>query len=263
MKKILIPSLMLLIGFITLSFTPAKDGVVLRLKPNKGATFTVNTKVSMMNMMDVQGQSITTTQVSETRQSMTVKDVNEKEVSFDEKVEALKLTISQMGMVLTYDSEHPEKTSPMLANQVDEISAVLNEVTTTKYDVQGNPVEEDEEKDQTSQSGSAIIPLADDAISEGSTWNTHKVQDISGTKLVADMNYKVTKVSKKSIEIAITGTISGDEEVSGSYEGTASINPETGMLIKSNIKMNASLTVSQQGMTFPLTMNGTTTVTVE
>lgn len=264
MKKILFPTLMLLIGLITLSFTPAKDGVLLRLKPSKGSTYTVNNKVSMMNMMEIQGQSMTSSQVTEIRQTLTIKDVNTKDVTIEEKVDALKLTVSQMGMVLTYDSEHPEKTSPMLAGQVDEIAEVLNKVFTNKYDVQGNLMENEEEKeDDGMQSGSAIIPLPDEEVSVGSVWNKSRTQTIGEINIKADMTYTVTKVSKKSIEISISGTISGDEDVSGSYEGTASINPETGLIIKSSVKMNASLSISEQGLTIPLTMNGTTTITVE
>lgn len=263
MKKFIIPSLMILLGFITMSLTPAKEGVVLRLKPNKGATYKVTTKISMMNMMEVQGQSMSSTQVNENRQTITIKDINEDAVTVESKTEAMKLTISQMGMVLTYDSEHPEKTSPMLADQVDELAAALNEITTSKYDSQGNPLKEEDEDQEGATSGSAFIPLPDEAVSVGSTWNSHKNQEVSGTKIVGDMNYTVTKISKKSIEIEVKGTISGEEGVEGSYDGTASINPTTGMVIKSSIKMNVSLTISQQGLTIPLTMNGTTNITVE
>ena len=49
----------------------------------------------------------------------------------------------------------------------------------------------------------------------------------------------------------------------GSYEGTASINPQTGMVMNSSIKQNISMTISEQGLSIPMTMVGTTTVEVK
>ena len=100
-------------------------------------------------------------------------------------------------------------------------------------------------------------------MSVGSTWTTSQKQDVSGTEIDATMTYTVTKISKKSVEITVNGTVKGGEEASGTYEGTASIDPQTGLVTKSSIKQSLSMTISQQGMTFPVTINGTTTVTME
>ena len=260
-KKTLIPSLMVLIGFVALSFTPAKDSVMLRLKPKKGETYTVSNKTSLMNLMEIQGQSMSSTQVTETRSSVTVKDLNENDVILEGATEAMKLTVSQMGMVLTYDSEHPEKTSPMIADQVSELSSSLNQPFTKKYDVLGKSIEDDET--HAALLGEIIIELPKEPIAVGTKWNTKKTQAISDTELVAEMIYTVSKISKRSIELDVAGTVESGDEVSGTYEGTISLNPETGMVIKSVIKENISMTISQQGLSIPITMNGTTTTTVE
>lgn len=77
------------------------------------------------------------------------------------------------------------------------------------------------------------------------------------------MTYTVTKISKKSIEIEVKGNIEGGDEASGTYDGTANIDPQTGLITSSSIKQNISTTISEQGLSIPVTINATTTVTLE
>lgn len=261
MNKRILFLLLLLIGWSSLPLQAQKE-VTVRLHPKAGATYTATIKNTMMNLMEVQGQTMTMTQTMETRSSFTPKTVNDNEVVIEGQNDALKLTISQMGMVLTYDSEHPEKTSPMIADQTDELSSSLNKPYTMSFDALGNRTS-DEEDAEMSQLGGVIIQLPNEPLKVGSTWNASKNQEVSGTALNASMTYTVTKISKKGIEIDVKGTIEGGEEASGTYEGTASIDPETGLITKSSIKQNLSTTISEQGLSIPVTINGTTTVTLE
>ena len=86
------PVALILIGLATLSFM-AKDGITLRLKPQQGKTYTITSKANMMMMMEVQGQTMNQTQNMEYRQSFTAKDVTAKDVQFETKIEALKMSI--------------------------------------------------------------------------------------------------------------------------------------------------------------------------
>ena len=87
---------------------------------------------------------------------------------------------------------------------------------------------------------------------------------MSGNEINAKYIYTVTAVSKKSVDVSISGTVISDSnDTNGSYEGTASINPQTGLVMNSSIKTNVSMTMSEQGMTFPVTMVGTTTIEVK
>lgn len=263
MKKSIIISLLVLIGLSSMPLQAQKE-VTVRLQPKAGATYTATIKNTMMNLMEVQGKTMTMTQTMETRSSFTPKTVNDNEVMIEGQNDALKLTISQMGMVLTYDSEHPEKTSPMIADQTDELSSSLKKPYTMSFDALGNRTS-DEEDAEMSQLGGVIIQLPNEPLKVGSTWNASKNQEVSGTALNASMTYTVTKISKKGIEIDVKGTIEGGggEEASGTYEGTASIDPKTGLITKSSIKQNLSTTISEQGLSIPVTINGTTTVTLE
>lgn len=263
MKKRIIPFLLILIGLSSLSLQ-AQKSVTLKLNPEKGHTYTINTKASTMNLMEVQGQSLSSTQIIEARQTFSAKDIDANEITFEGQTDAIKLTVSQMGMTFTYDSEHPEKTSPMIAEQTEALGEELHKPQTSRFNLQGKNIdEEDEDESGVAQLSNAILPLPAEPVKEGSTWTFEKNQEAGGIELNASMTYTVTKISKKSIDLEVKGVVKTDNEISGSYEGTASINPQTGLLITSSIKQNISLTISEQGMTIPMTMTGTTTITVE
>ena len=264
MKKTLrriAPVALVLLGLTTLSFM-AKDGVTLRLKPQQGKTYTVTTKANMMTMMEVQGQTMNMSQNVETRQIFTAKEVSDNQSTLETQIEAMKMTISQMGMKLEYDSEHPEKNSPMLAGQTKEIDAKLHQPTDITYDVLGKLV--GDSIDASMNQLGVIIELPENEITVGSSWTTTTSQETSGMAFKADITYTVKAISKKSIDLTYTGTVNGSvAEISGTYEGTASIDPQTGIMINNSQKQNLSMTVNEQGMSIPMTIVGNTTVEVK
>ena len=261
MKKNIISLLLILFGLSSLPLQAQKE-VTVRLNPKVGVTYTTTIKNTMMNLMEVQGQSMTMTQSMETKSSFTAKNVSDKEIVIEGQNDALKVTISQMGMVLTYDSEHPEKTSPMLADQADELASALHKPYTMSFNALGCRTTTEDEPEM-SQLGSVIIQLPNEPLKVGSTWTMDKKQQISGSDINASMTYTVTKISKKNIEIEVKGKIEGGEETNGTYDGTANIDPQTGLITSSSIKQNISTTISEQGLSIPVTINGTTTVTME
>ena len=262
MKKTIrkiVPAMLVLVALTTLSFM-AKDGVTLRLKPQQGKTHTVTTKANMMMMIEVQGQTMNTSQNMETRQTFTAKETSETQSVFETQIEAVKMNISQMGMKMEYDSEHPEKTSPMLAGQTQEIEKHLKKPANITYDALGHVA--DSVELEMSQLGAAIVELPEEELTVGSTWTFNKSQNISGTEMNTKMTYTVTAISKKSVDVDIAGNVESTE-VSGTFTGTASINPQTGLIIQSSTKSNISMTLNEQGMSIPMTVVGNTTVEVK
>ena len=254
------PVAIVLIGLATLSFM-AKDEITLRLHPQQGKSYTVNTKATSMSMMEVQGQTMNMTQSMETNQSFTIKEATDTQSVIESQIESMKMSISQMGMKFEYDSEHPEKTSPMIADQTKEFEKEIKKPADFTYDAMGNVISEKEES--MNSLGNVIIKMPEEPISEGSTWTTSNTQGVSGMEFTVEFTYTVTSISKKSIEVSFNGNIlKNDENITGTYNGTASINPTTGILMKSNTKSNVSMTISQQGLTIPMTINGNSTVTV-
>ena len=262
MKKMIrrfAPAMLVLVALATLSFM-AKDGVTLRLKPQQDKTYDLTTKANMMMMMEVQGQTMNMSQNMETRQTFTVKETNDAQSVFETQIEAVKMSISQMGMKMEYDSEHPEKTSPMLAGQTQEIEKYLKKPANITYDAMGKTI--DSLELEMNQLGAAIVELPEEELTVGSTWTFNKKQEVSGTEMNTKMTYTVTAISKKSVDVDVVGNVESTD-VSGTYTGTASINPQTGIVIQSSTKSNISMTVNEQGMSIPMTIVGNTTVEVK
>lgn len=263
MKKTLsriVPLALILMGLAMVSFM-AKDMITLRLKPQQGKTYTINSKSSMMISMKVQGQSMTQSQNMEMRQSFTVQSATDAQSVMVTEIEAIKMSASQMGMTFEYDSEHPEKTSPMLAGQTKEMEKALRKPATVTYDALGHLIG-DSISLEMNQLGSVIPQLPEQELGVGSKWDFNKVQNVNGTMVNMNMEYTVTDISKKSVELSVYGTTES-KEVTGTYNGTVSIDPKTGLVTNSSIKMNLSMTVSEQGLTIPVTMTGTTTTTLK
>lgn len=255
------PVALILLGFAALSFM-AKGSITLRLKPQQGKTYTISTKSNTMMMMEVQGQTMNQSQSMEFRQTFTPKNVTDKESLIETQVDAVKLTMSVMGQKLEYDSDHPEKTSPMLAGQTKDFEASLKKPATVTYDALGNVI--DSLDLDMSQLGAVILQLPEKELSVGSQWTFNKDQSVSGTEISVDYTYTVTAISKKSVDVSIAGTVKGSsDDISGSYEGTASINPQTGLVMSSTTKNNMSMTITQQGLSIPVTMIVNTTVEVK
>jgi hypothetical protein len=260
-KKLLTPMFLVLIGLATLSFM-AKEAITLRLHPEAGKSYTVNSKATSMNMMEVQGQTINMSQTMETNQSFTVKEASDTQSVIESQIESMKLSMSQMGMKFEYDSEHPEKTSPMIADQTKEFEKTIKVPAELTYDAMGNMVSEKEEASMNTL-GNVIIKMPEEPISVGSTWTTSNTQSVSDMEMTVEFTYTVTGISKKSVDVSFKGNIlKNNDNITGTYNGTASIDPATGILMKSNTKSNVSLTISQQGLTIPTTITGNNTVTV-
>ena len=254
------PAMLVLIALASFSFM-AKDGVTLRLQPKQGQTYTANSKVNAMTMIEVQGQTMNMSQSFEIRQSATAKDVTNEQSTIETKIEAIKMTMSQMGMKLEYDSEHPEKTSPMLAGQTKQLEESLNKVVTVNYDALGKIIG-DETNLEMNQLSSIIIELPEEELTVGSKWNSKKSQTVSNSEFNVNMEYTVTAISKKSVDISFTGN-ADSKDITGTYNGTASIDPQTGMITSSTTKSNVSMTINEQGMSLPTTVVGTSTVEVK
>ena len=258
--KRIAPVALVFVALTTLSFM-AKISISLRLRPEQGKTLTISSKANMMTMMEVQGQSMSMSQSMETRQLFTAKNVTDTQSDIETQVEAIKMTISQMGMKLEYDSEHPEKTSPMIAGQTKEFEENLNKPVTVTYDALGHLVGDTADLGMN-QLSNIIIELPDMILSKGSKWNSTKTQNVNGTEFKVNMEYTVTNLSRKSVDVSFTGNIESTE-VTGDYNGTASINPNTGLTTSSTTKSNISMTLNEQGMSIPVTIIGNTTVEVK
>ena len=259
MKKpnsiLLISILTIAFGMTTLSFI-AKVGVALRLKPQQDQNYTITTKSNLMTMMKVQDKTVNMSQTMETKQSFQAKKVSDSLSVIETQIESIKITNSQQGMKFEYDSEHPEKANPIFA----EFDKELKQPVTTTYDALGQLVGDSINLSLNKLNG-VIIQLPEQELNVGSKWYYDKNHSINNTKFIINMEYTVTAISKRKVDVNVNGIIKS-AEVNGTYNGTASLNPQTGLVMNSNIKENITMTINQQGLSIPMTMVGTTTVEV-
>ena len=259
MKKHITTILLAIIGLTFISFM-ANDSVMLRFKPTIGKTMTCQTKSTQIMTMNVQGQSMNTNQTMEMKAELTAKEANKENITCDAQLKYMKLTQSAMGMTMVYDSEHPEKTSPLLAGAVEEYGKALNKTYQIVFDPMGNIVETSSEKGNNLPNFSAIYP--EESVTMGSQWTSDLTQDISGVEVTVKTTYTVTKITKKETTVSIEGTMNSNE-VNGTNTGSMVIDNATGLTKTSTIKTNMSMTIEQQGLSIPVTVNGTTNITIE
>lgn len=259
MKRIYLIAIVTIFAITAMSFSAGK-GVTLRLHPQKDKVYVIKSKTTQMNSMKIQGQSMSSTQTFETTQSLTAKEVSDSKNVFETQIDAMKITISQMGMSLTYDSENPQNTSPLIAAQAGEFEKLLKNPVNVTYDNLGHL--EETTDFEMSQISNVIIELPEDEISVGSEWTYTKTQEVSDIEMTVAMKVTVTKITKKDIDISFTGTVDA-KDITGTYEGISTISQQTGLVMSSSIKNKISMTITEQGMTIPMTVSGTTTISVE
>lgn len=259
MKKISLIAIVTILALTAMSFSAGK-GVILRLKPTKDKVYVIKSKTTQTNSMKFQGQSMSSTQTFEATQSLTAKEVSDTKNVFETQIDAMKITISQMGMSFTYDSDNPQNTSPMIKDQVSEFEKILKKPVDVIYDDLGRLEETTDFK--MSQISNVIIELPEDEVNVGSEWTYTKTQEISDIEMTVTMRVTVIGINKKGVDVSFAGTVDS-KDITGTYEGTSTINPQTGLVMSSNIKNKISMTITEQGMTIPLTVNGTTTISVE
>lgn len=259
MKRLSLIAIVTVFALTAMSFAGGK-GVILRLKPAKDKVYVIKSKTTQTNSMKFQGQSMSSTQTFETTQSLTAKEVSDAKNVFETQIDALKLTISQMGMSFTYDSENPQNTSPMIADQAGEFEKIIKKPVTVTYDNLGHL--EETTDIEMSQVSNVIIELPEDEVSVGSEWTYTKTQEISNIEMTVTMKVTVTGINKKGVDVSFNGTVDA-KDITGTYEGTSTISQQTGLVVSSSIKNKISMTITEQGMTIPMTVNGTTTISVE
>ena len=259
-KKHLIPLLLVFIGLAALSFTTA-SGVTLRLKPQKDKTYSITATSYSTARVGEQSFSLSSDQTMTTRQSFTAKDVSANKIVINSQIDAIKATMSMMSMKLEYDSESSEEPHPLIADQAKEYEKNLKKPFSITYNATGKNVNNKKELPM-SQLGSVIIPLPKNAVNVGSKWSSENSQEINGMQLKVNMDYNVTEISETSVEVSFSGSVKA-KDTSGTLTGTASIDPETGLVTKSTTRSNISTKLREKGRVTPVNMTATTHIVVE
>lgn len=238
-----------------------QDSVILKLNLEKGKKYSFKSKATQVMMMNMKGQSMNTTQNVEMTNTVKIIDIIDEQFVAEWSVEKIKMNQTAMGMNFTYDSEHPENTSPLIADQVKQFEDELKKSQRMTLDAWGNIVN----TTKTNNTASSITPLPKEAIHVGSTWTQEESKEINGVSGISHTTYSVTKITKKEVHVDFTSTLTGagKAELDGNSSGTIVFDMASGLAKSQTNKSNISLTISQQGFSIPLTINSTTTVSLE
>ena len=253
------PALLILIALTCMSFM-AGDSIKLRLKPQQGKTYTLIYKNNTTNKMEILGQTMNQSVEMEMRQTFTANKVSNTQSVFETQVDALRMSTSVMGTKMEYDSEHPEKNSPLWGDLGED----LKKPQTVTYDASGHVVGG---AALAGQLDAVILQFPDKELSVGSKWTSTRTQNIDGVNYKLDIEYKVASISKKSVNLTFNGVyhldMSQEAEGIGTYKGTYCIDPQTGIMTSSTGLINLSMTVNEDGYDIPVTTEGTTVLIVK
>ena len=235
----------------------------LKLKLPLGRSFTIFSNSSMNQTLKIQGQTINQSTNIDVKQDFNAIGIVDKTVTLETWIESVKMSISQQGgMTFHYDSDYPEKTSPMLVEQVEGIQKVLHVPYRVVYDEYG-ALDNSSDNVEMNMLENVIIEIPKEELKKGSSWSIRNSKDINGTLVYVDWSYVVVSLSDDNIDVNVSGKVIGSSDISGNYHGTIKINPQIGIVVNSNIKGNVSMTIIEQGLQIPVNMISTMSTIVE
>lgn len=244
-SKHIAPFLLILVGFAMISAT-AQENITLRFYPQTGTAYTIGSKKSMLTKVEIKGRSIDMSVSTEIKQSFVSKSSTETQMEIETQVESVKVVNSSVMMGIGaagYDSEHPKHNSPEYSKQYDPI---IKTPFTATYDEQGKVIKDIPELTENLLD-EVVVQLPKEEINVGSQWSYETSEGDGETQFNIEWTYTVTAISKKKVEVNVIGNIKGNSKISGMIEGSASIHPQLGMIIKSNRQMTYSMIVTQEG----------------
>lgn len=226
-KKII--ALLLLVTTITF----AQEKVLLRLKYEKGDSYTLNMKMSQ-NMGSVMSMDMNIAMIQD------VKSASSTEYTSEMKITKVVMNMVQQGMPMSYDStkkaEELDDTGKMMKSQMD---PMLKAVITMNVNNLGKVLESKVEpnipgiSDLANQSSNVVYP--EKAVAVGDTWTMSK----NNKGMDFNFVYKVKSITSKTVLLDVTGKVAG--VAAGDIIGTMNIDKKSGVPTESKIDMKMKL----------------------
>ncbi|MGG8497737.1 DUF6263 family protein [Tenacibaculum sp. TC6] len=241
-KKIM--ALLLFVSTITM----AQEKVLLRLKYEKGDSYTMN-----MKMAQVMGMGVMTTDMN-IQMKYDITNVSSDTYESTSKFTKMVMDMKQGAMQVSYDStkkdEELDETGKMMKSQM---APMLEATILMKGDKLGKVLETKVEPNVpgagefTDQSSNVIYP--EKAVAVGDSWTMTK----SNKGMDLNFTYKVKTISAKNVVLDVSGKVSGIAE--GDITGSMNIDRKSGVLTES--KINMAMKVQGQDLSTNLTINQT------
>ncbi len=275
MQHLKLPSLILFSLFSLNSFSQQTKIVV-----KKGEKYQVVSTTKTTSIAEVMGQSMESKADNSSTTVYEVLDVEEAEIKLESKITKLKVTAEAMGQTTEFDSDKKNNTGP----GSEELTATLNQARTVKLDNKGTITKQDapENAGALAMMGmntgnestiNLFVPaLVGVELKIGSTYpesNEATAEKIS-TKNTG--SYTVTGIDNGVATISYTGTttVKGQMEQMGQemdMTSTSAVKSElkldivSGRVISKSETTEGDMTVEAGGMTIPVKLKITSTIT--
>ena len=277
MKKIVL--LITIASFVSQGIL-AQNSHSLRLK--KGQKYVVENTISTKSSTEMQGQKMEANADITSTYNIEVKDVVANNYNLSNTVTGVKMSMSQMGQEMSFDSEKEEDANGPMGSILKDYIKQPKEVLIDKA---GNivPQQSDQKADSTNmilkQLGNfdatgygadmAFEPLPGN-IKAGSTWTSKK--DNGGISKTT--YFTVKSIAGNLATLAITGDIVSDlkmenqgmeitTKTTGKFTGEEIVDITTGVIQSTTFTTDASGIIGIMGQELPTTSNITTTTTVK
>ncbi len=275
----------------------ANAKTLLRLNPQKGATYEMT--MDMQNKMDQQmmGQQVKIDQHIVMVTTMHVADLLPNgNFLIDYSYKAIRMDINAMGQVTSFDSDKSDN-NPALSPLKDILKAKLKiEVTPLGKTVKVEGFEQFAQLMSNPQLAQTLSMLAseesfkanfnntfnyfpEEMVDKGDTWSIKtKMPTLMNSEIAVD--YKVLDISKEDIRLAVNADINMDSPIeqqgmtmnlklAGNQTGTMALDPSDGMMRGSDLKMKFNMEIkmknpqSGEDMTIPMVMDATVKINVD
>jgi len=270
-KLAFVAALIMLPIFLTTTFAQKK--VMLKYNLKEGSTYKNLTKVDQEIGFEANGQTMSLNQVILMKTSITAEDAENSNIRLNTKLDAMRMEQSIFGMDIIYDSEiDSTKKDPMVQKVAESLDKLIGSTYGVIIDEQGNIIEYDmgdfgSNSDITNNltSGNSYANFPDKKVAVGDSWEAD-ITPLKDSDMSYHTKYTVVKIKKKEVTLAVETKISGnklnsmDSKIEGSITGEMLVDPKTGWTISSDMDMEMTMELDQQGTKFPATISGTVTV---
>ncbi|NOY51209.1 MAG: hypothetical protein GXO88_11705 [Chlorobi bacterium] len=267
-KVAVVTALIMLPMFVATSFAQKK--VMLSYKLTQGKSYKTLINIDQDIDFEANGQSMSLSQLMSIKTTVTIDKASATGNTTKTTITAIRMEQSIFGMDIVYDSEEEtSKSDPMSKQIAQTFKKLIGNSYSVVFDNKGNVKEYDlgdfgKNNDMANNlsSGSSYVVYPDYKVMVNDSWEA----DIKPME-TSDMNYHtkytVIKITRKVVTLGVSTTISANNlngetaKVKGEISGKLLVNTKTGWTISSEMDMDMSMELEQNGTKFPATISGT------
>lgn len=259
---------LLVAAFLTGSVAMAQQAPTLQLKT--GESFVVTSVMDNKTVTNIQGQDMESSINSTTTYQLEVKDDQTNKYTLSNTLTHMKMSVSQMGQEMAFDSDKEEDLSgPLGAAFAD----YINKPQKVQIDYNGNILKDDKAEEKTPDASAmglkqlensgfgtqfAFEPLPKN-LKVGDTWDRTSEEE----GITRKTHYSVKSINGDLATISLNGTMSSEIKMTnqgmdittktdGQISGEEIVNVKSGIIESSTSNVKSAGTVNAAGQEFPV-----------